>query len=154
MHSHISDVWVIQQYQPHSLDDHISNGRPWDLDRTRGGLRLLSPHRGTDESGWHEGNADAIFKHGRLIEESRAETVVVLSSDHVYKLDFGDVIASHRKRAADVTMVTTRAPALRPAASEPCRWTATAGSPASSTNRTRPRATSSRPRSSSSRPPH
>src|SRR3712207_6515460 len=59
MHSRIPDVWIVQQYQPHSLNDHVSNGRPWDLDRTYGGLRTLQPHQGGEESGWHRGNADA-----------------------------------------------------------------------------------------------
>lgn len=110
MHSRISDVWVIQQFQPHSLNDHISNGRPWDLDRTHGGLRLLSPHRGAEEGGWYQGNADAIFRHKSFIEEASPEVVVVLSSDHVYKLDLGEVVEAHLERAADVTMVTTRVP--------------------------------------------
>lgn len=110
MHSGISDVWILQQYQPHSLNDHLSNGRPWDLDRTYGGLRLLHPHTGDPQSGWHQGNADAIYRNKTLIEEVSPEFIVVLSSDHVYKLDYADVVDSHVERKADLTMVTTRVP--------------------------------------------
>ncbi len=111
MHSGISDVWVLQQYQPHSLSDHLSNGRPWDLDRTRGGLRILHPFQGTGEqSGFHEGNADALYRHKAFIEEFDPEVLLVLSSDHVYKLDYRSVMRRHRETGAAVTMVTTEVP--------------------------------------------
>jgi glucose-1-phosphate adenylyltransferase len=113
MHSGVSDVWIVQQYEPQSLNDHISNGRPWDLDRTHGGLRLLYPHIGDEESGWLKGNADAIFRHRRLVEEMDPDVVVVLSSDHVYKLDYTKVVEHHLERAADVTIVTTEVPRER-----------------------------------------
>jgi glucose-1-phosphate adenylyltransferase len=109
MHSGISDVWVVQQYEPHSLNDHIANGRPWDLDKTHGGLRILAPRKGDDEEGgWHRGNADALFRNKSFLEEAGPEVVVVLSSDHVYKLDYSDVIAHHSDAGADATLVTTR----------------------------------------------
>lgn len=111
MHSGISDVWVLQQYQPHSLSDHLSNGRPWDLDRTRGGLRILHPFQGTGEqSGFHEGNADALYRNKAFIEEFDPDVLLVLSSDHVYKLDYRSVIRRHRDTGAAVTMVTTEVP--------------------------------------------
>ena len=107
-HSGISDVWVIQQYEAHSLTEHLSNGRPWDLDRTRGGLRVLHPHQGRSESGFYTGNADALFRHKADIEGFGAELVVVLSADHVYKLDFGLALGTHLERDAEATLVTTR----------------------------------------------
>ena len=114
VHSGISDVWVIEQYQPHSLNEHLSNGRPWDLDRTYGGLQVLPPYQRReddgDESGFSEGNADALYRHRRFLRECRPEIVLVLSADHIYKLDFGEVIARHRERKAAVTAVTTRVP--------------------------------------------
>ena len=109
-HSGLSDVWVVQQYEPQSLNDHLVNGRPWDLDRTYGGLRLLSPQQGSSEGGWHQGNADALFKNRRFIREFDPEVLVVLSADHVYKLDYRRVIAFHEKVDADVTLVTTTVP--------------------------------------------
>jgi glucose-1-phosphate adenylyltransferase len=109
MHSGISDVWVAQQYEPHSLNDHIANGRPWDLDKTHGGLRILAPHKGDDEeAGWHQGNADALFRSKSFIEEADPDQVVVLSSDQVYKLDYSKVIARHVDSEGEATLVTTR----------------------------------------------
>jgi glucose-1-phosphate adenylyltransferase len=110
VHSGISDVWVLQQYEPHSLSDHLSNGRPWDLDRTHGGFRVLHPYVGGDASGWYEGNADALFRNRRTIAEVDPDVLVVLSADHVYRLDYGEVVARHCEREAEVTVVTTQVP--------------------------------------------
>ena len=105
--SGITDVWVLQQYQPHSLEDHLANGRPWDLDRSFGGLLLLQPFTGGEEEGFAEGNADALWRHHRLIAEFAADVVLVLSADAVYTLDYRDVVDAHLAHEADVTMVTT-----------------------------------------------
>ncbi len=110
MHSGLTDVWIVEQYQPHSLNEHLANGRPWDLDRTYGGLLLLPPYQGREESGWQEGNADAIHRHRTAIRRFDPDTILVLSADHVYKLDFHQVLERHREREADVTLVTTRVP--------------------------------------------
>jgi glucose-1-phosphate adenylyltransferase len=106
--SGISDVWVLQQYQPHSLEDHLANGRPWDLDRTEGGLLILHPFTGGEGEGFTEGNADALWRHRRLLAEFEADVVLVLSADAVYTLDYRDVVDAHLQRDADVTMVTTQ----------------------------------------------
>jgi glucose-1-phosphate adenylyltransferase len=110
MHSRIDNVWVIEQFLPHSLNDHLANGRPWDLDRTYGGLRIIQPHKGTDEGGWHQGNADAIHRNQYMIREFNPDLLLVLSADHIYKLDYNDVIDQHLANGADVTMVTTEVP--------------------------------------------
>lgn len=110
MHSGISDVWVVEQFQPQSLNDHLANGRPWDLDRTYGGLRILPPYTGNNEGGWHRGNADAIYRQRRFIESFDPELLLVLSADHVYQLDFDAVIEAHLARQAEVTLVTTTVP--------------------------------------------
>jgi glucose-1-phosphate adenylyltransferase len=109
-HSGIGDVWVLQQFQPHSLTEHLANGRPWDLDRTHGGLRVLHPSLGGSgsESGWYEGNADALFRNKEDIRKFEPELLLVLSADHVYKLDYGDVIEGHLERGALATLVTTQ----------------------------------------------
>lgn len=115
-HSGINDVWVVEQYELHSLNEHLSNGRPWDLDRTYGGLQVLPPsERGeksaaADRGGFAEGNADAIFRQLDLIKEFNPDIVLVLSADHVYKMDFRDAIQTHLERKADLTMVTTKLP--------------------------------------------
>jgi glucose-1-phosphate adenylyltransferase len=108
--SGVSDVWVLQQYQPHSLTGHLANGRPWDLDRTHGGLRVLHPYLGRDEGGWYGGNADAIFRNKVDIRGFGADVLLVLSADHVYMLDYASVIARHVERGVDATLVTTRVP--------------------------------------------
>ncbi|MDQ3856036.1 MAG: glucose-1-phosphate adenylyltransferase [Chloroflexota bacterium] len=110
LHSGLSDVWIAQQYQPQSLNDHLSNGRPWDLDRTYGGLRVLQPYQGREESGWHQGNADALYRHKQDIQSFDPDVVIVLSADHVYKLDYQRVIDLHKELHADVTMVTKQVP--------------------------------------------
>jgi glucose-1-phosphate adenylyltransferase len=114
-HSGINDVWVVEQYELNSLNEHLSNGRPWDLDRTYGGLQVLPPSERSEKKrdekgGFAEGNADAIFRQLDLIREFAPDIVVVLSADHVYKMDFRDAIHAHIERKADLTMVTTRLP--------------------------------------------
>lgn len=111
LHSGISDVWVIEQYELHSLNEHLANGRPWDLDRTYGGLQILPPFQSeSPEDGFAEGNADAIVRHLEFIEDFNPDLLIVLSADHVYKLDFRDVIETHLEKKASVTMVTARLP--------------------------------------------
>ncbi|MBA3365477.1 MAG: glucose-1-phosphate adenylyltransferase, partial [Actinobacteria bacterium] len=108
MHSGVWNVWVLQQYQPHSLTEHLANGRPWDLDRTRGGLRLLQPYLGRSESGWYKGNADAIYRNKTEIARFDPDLLLVLSADHLYKLDYGQVIERHLDHGGAATLVTTR----------------------------------------------
>jgi len=112
VHSGIADVWVIEQFQPHALNDHLLNGRPWDLDRNTGGLRIMPPYTGTGaEGGWAAGNADALYRNRRFIREFDPDLLLVLSADHVYALDYRDVLDAHVARAeAAVTMVTTEVP--------------------------------------------
>jgi len=107
-HSGIGDVWVLQQYEPHSLAAHLSGGRPWDLDRTYGGLRTFHPYVGDDESGWYRGNADALHRTGEEIAAFDADVLLVLSADHVYRLDYRDVLEEHLDSGMAVTVVTTR----------------------------------------------
>ncbi|HEY9421281.1 MAG TPA: sugar phosphate nucleotidyltransferase, partial [Thermoanaerobaculia bacterium] len=113
LHSGLSDVWVVEQYELHSLNEHLANGRPWDLDRTYGGLRVLPPYQRkskVEEGGFAEGNADAIYRHKSLIREFGPDVLLVLSADHVYRLDYREVIDRHRETGAAVTLVTTRVP--------------------------------------------
>lgn len=107
-HSHISDVWVVEQYQPKSINDHLANGRPWDLDRTNGGLRVLPPFQGEHGEGFAAGNADGLYRQAEFIREFGPDLVLVLSADHLYRLDYRDVIKTHQEAGAVLTMVTTR----------------------------------------------
>jgi glucose-1-phosphate adenylyltransferase len=113
VHSKLSDIWVIEQYQLHSLNDHLANGRPWDLDRTYGGLQVLPPFTGLsgrDKPELSRGNADALCRHRHLIRDFAPDLLLCLSADHVYRLDFRDVLDRHRETGAALTMVTTRVP--------------------------------------------
>ena len=112
VHSRLSDVWVVEQFQPFSLNEHLVNGRPWDLDRTYGGLRIIPPGKGGEGEGWAEGNADALHRNAHLIRDFAPDLVVVGSADHVYRMDYRDVLDAHQSRAdAAVTAVTTTLPA-------------------------------------------
>ena len=109
--SGISDVWVVVQYETQSINDALANGRPWDLDRTHGGLRIIPPQQDADEEGgWHEGNADALYRNKELIRAFDPDVLLVLSADHIYRLDYNDVIEQHLAHKADVTIVTTQVP--------------------------------------------
>jgi glucose-1-phosphate adenylyltransferase len=105
----IGDVWVSQQFNPVSLTDHLANGRPWDLDRTSGGLLHLHPREGNDDrTGFQRGTADVLWRNAELIREFGAEALVVVSADAVYKLDYGALVEEHQQAGKAVTMVTTR----------------------------------------------
>lgn len=102
-------MWVSVQYQPGSLDSEIANGRPWDLDRTHGGFRLLMPQEGVggDEDGLAKGNADVLFRVRDQIRTADPDVLLVMSSDHVYRLDYLDAIDRHVSKGAQCTVVTT-----------------------------------------------
>src|SRR4051795_10074296 len=106
-HSHLADVWVSVQFHPTSLSEHLANGRPWDLDRTSGGLMTLPPFQGTDRGGWNTGTADSLWRQAELIHAFDADALVVVSADAVYKLDYREVAEAHLDSGAEVTMVTT-----------------------------------------------
>ena len=109
-HSGLSDVWIVQQYQPVSISDHLANGRPWDLDRSEGGLMVLHPFQSDDasEGGFHQGTADALHRNARFIREFDPDVLLVMSADHIYTLDLRDLVSRHRDAGGDITMVTTR----------------------------------------------
>ncbi len=112
VNSEITDVIVLTQYNPRSLNDHIGAGRPWDLDRNLGGVRVLQPYitRGKSTD-WYRGTADAVYQNLNVIEQSGADTVVILAGDHIYKMDYRPFIALHRRRRAEVTIAVRPVPA-------------------------------------------
>ena len=111
VNSDVDQVLVLTQYNPRSLNDHIGSGRPWDLDRTRGGIKLLQPYiaRGRVAE-WYRGTADAVLRNLREIEHAPGDTILVLAGDHVYKMDYGPFVAAHRRARADVTIAVRRVP--------------------------------------------
>jgi len=110
VNSGIFDVAVLTQYQPHSLNGHIGNGRPWDLDRGNGGIQLLQPYQGRNEQGWYQGTSDAVLQNLNYIRERRADIVVILSGDHIYKMDYAPMIAYHLQQRAALTVGVMHVP--------------------------------------------
>jgi glucose-1-phosphate adenylyltransferase len=100
-------VWVSIQQHPTSLAEHLANGRPWDLDRTTGGLMTLPPFQGTARGGWSTGTANSLWRQADLIRAFGADALVVVSADAVYELDYREVAEAHLESGAEVTMVTT-----------------------------------------------
>jgi glucose-1-phosphate adenylyltransferase len=103
-------VAVLTQYQPHSLNGHIGNGKPWDLDRSNGGVQLLQPYRGRNEEGWYQGTSDAVLQNINYIRERQADLVVILSGDHIYKMDYAPMIEFHLQQKADLTVGVMHVP--------------------------------------------
>jgi glucose-1-phosphate adenylyltransferase len=104
VNSSIDNVIVLTQYRPHSLHDHIGIGKPWDLDRQQGGIRLLQPYIGRQDSDWYQGTADAVYQNLNFIMETRCDYVLILAGDHIYRMDYGPMIAFHQQYRADVTL--------------------------------------------------
>jgi glucose-1-phosphate adenylyltransferase len=110
VNSGVTRVGVLTQYRPRSLNDHIGIGRPWDLDRQGGGVTLLQPYLGRESSDWYRGTADAVFQNIYFLEETRAEIVLLLAGDHVYKMNYDELIAHHLAKGADVTVPLYQVP--------------------------------------------
>jgi len=110
VNSGIYDVGVLTQYRPTSLNQHIGIGRPWDLDRTRGGVQLLQPAPGMTASDWYRGTADAIYQNIIHLKRRRADEVLILSGDHVYQMDYNVLYAFHRRNRSSLTVAVTDVP--------------------------------------------
>jgi glucose-1-phosphate adenylyltransferase len=111
VNSGVFDVAVLTQYQPRSLNQHIGLGRPWDLDRTSGGVRILQPYQSTrgEKGAWQEGTADALRFNLDVISET-ADDVLILAGDHIYRMDYRPMLRFHRERKADVTLAVRTVP--------------------------------------------
>jgi len=104
VNSGIDTVGVLTQYQPLVLNEYIGNGLPWDLDRTFGGLKILPPYQGQHGADWYKGTANAIYQNLEFIERYDPEYVLILSGDHIYKMDYAKMLAFHKKTEADCTI--------------------------------------------------
>ncbi len=109
--SGLSDIAVLTQYRPHSLNEHIGTGRPWDLDRTRGGVRIWQPYRGRRDQDWYRGTSDALYQNRSFIASAGCDTLLVLSGDHIYKQDYRTMLRQHEQSGADVTIAVMDVPA-------------------------------------------
>ena len=110
VNSGIDTVGVLTQYQPLVLNDYIGNGQPWDLDRTYGGVHILSPYQAKHGSEWYKGTANAIYQNLPFIQRYNPEYVLILSGDHIYKMNYDKMLAFHKKNGADVTVATIKVP--------------------------------------------
>jgi len=111
VNSGLTDVGILTQYAPRSLIDHIGVGRPWDLDRSRGGVALLQPFIGRGRArDWYRGTADAVLQNLDFIDDRTPELVLVLAGDHVYKMDYRPFIEMHRESGAEVTCAVRTVP--------------------------------------------
>lgn len=108
--SGLDTVGVLTQYQPLYLSDYIGTGLPWDLDRTNGGVHILPPYQGQNSSDWYKGTANAIWQNMEFINRYNAEYVLVLSGDHIYKMDYSKMIDFHKKTGADCTVAVIDVP--------------------------------------------
>ncbi|MCB2296729.1 glucose-1-phosphate adenylyltransferase [Clostridium tagluense] len=102
--SNIDTVGVLTQYQPLALNAHIGIGAPWDLDRRNGGVSMLAPYQSEDGGNWYNGTADAIYQNTNYIDSYDPEYVLILSGDHIYKMDYSKMLDYHKEKAADVTI--------------------------------------------------
>jgi glucose-1-phosphate adenylyltransferase len=111
INSGIDDVVVLTQYNPRSLNDHIGLGRPWDMDRNTGGVKILQPYIARGRlAEWYRGTADAVLRNLKVLEDDPADTVLVLAGDHIYKMDYQPFVTAHRRHRADVTIAVRRVP--------------------------------------------
>lgn len=106
-HSHVNRVGIIEQFRPAPLNAYLAGGRPWDLDRSHGGLQVLPPFQGAPGEGFAQGNADALARQREFIAAAGAEAVLVMSADHLYTMNLRPAVTTHMDARADLTIVTT-----------------------------------------------
>ena len=110
INSGIDTVGVLTQYQPLVLNSHIGIGIPWDLDRNNGGVTVLPPYEKSDTSEWYSGTANAIYQNLKYMESYHPEYVLILSGDHIYKMDYEAMLDFHKQNNADVTIAVLPVP--------------------------------------------
>lgn len=110
VNSGIDTVGVLTQYQPLELNDYIGSGKPWDLDRMNGGVHILPPFQRSKGGDWYKGTANAIYQNIPFIERYNPDYVLVLSGDHIYKMDYSEMLSFHKKSGADCTIAVLEVP--------------------------------------------
>ena len=110
INSGIDTVGVLTQYQPLILNDYIGNGAPWDLDRTYGGVKILPPYQGKHGADWYKGTANAIYQNMEFIDRYSPEYVLILSGDHIYKMNYYRMLEYHKKMGAECTIAVIDVP--------------------------------------------
>lgn len=110
VNSGIDTVGVLTQYQPLLLNEYIGNGQPWDLDRVHGGVYVLPPYQKSSNSDWYTGTANAIYQNINFMDRYHPEYVVILSGDHIYKMDYSKMLDYHKEKNADCTIAVMEVP--------------------------------------------
>jgi glucose-1-phosphate adenylyltransferase len=110
INSGIDTVGVLTQYQPLVLNEYVGNGQPWDLDRTFGGVHILSPYEAKKDTSWYKGTANAIYQNIRFMKMYDPEYILILSGDHIYKMDYDKMLAAHKENGADCTIACMQVP--------------------------------------------
>ena len=110
VNSGIDTVGVLTQYQPLVLNEYIGNGLPWDLDRAFGGVMILPPYQGQNHADWYKGTANAIYQNMTFIDRYDADYVLILSGDHIYRMDYDRMLRFHKQKGADCTIAVIDVP--------------------------------------------
>src|SRR6266700_4086900 len=111
VNSGIFDVVILTQYFPHSLNDHLSRGQPWDLDRSfTGGIQILQPYKGRRDTDWYQGTADAVWQNLNFVCRNQPDNILILSGDHIYEMDYDILLNFHQEKHADASICTIRVP--------------------------------------------
>lgn len=110
VNSGIYTVGVLTQYQPLVLNEYIGNGSPWDLDRVQSGVTILPPYQAKEVAEWYRGTANAIYQNLAFINRYNPDYVLILSGDHIYKMDYGKMLEAHKKTGADATIAVLNVP--------------------------------------------
>ena len=110
INSNIDTVGVLTQYQPLKLNSHIGIGKPWDLDRMSGGVTILAPYMSHEKGEWYSGTADAVFQNIHYVDEMVPKYVVILSGDHIYKMNYSEMLEFHKMKNADATVSVIEVP--------------------------------------------
>ena len=110
VNSGIDTVGILTQYQPLELNEYIGNGQPWGLNRSHGGVQILPPYVRSKKSEWYRGTANAIYQNIPFIERYDPDYVLVLSGDHIYRMDYAKMIRFHKQQDSDVTIAVRRVP--------------------------------------------
>ena len=108
--SGISTVGVLTQFMPLELNSYMGNGNPWDLDRVDGGLTILPPYTAGKTGEWYKGTANAIYQNIKYIEQYNPEYVLILSGDHIYKMNYNKMLEFHKEKKADLTVAHINVP--------------------------------------------
>ena len=110
VNSGIDTVGVLTQYQPYVLNEYIGSGQPWDLDKTYGGVKILPPYQRANGAYWYKGTANAIYQNMGFVERYDPDYVLILSGDHIYKMNYNEMLKFHKERGADCTIAVIDVP--------------------------------------------